>query len=243
MRGGAINVDDQQSSKRLSYPFHHLKRRHLEDLDFHRDRRHRRKQSERLCIRDRRKLGIAMNFMSTEVRCTPGIEFCSKTMLRAGIALLGLRITLPQILSLGWPLVAFVALSVILTIAVSMLAARALRFDPLFGLLTGGATAICGASAALALSSAMPPHPQKERATMLTVIAVSTLSTLAMVAYPTIARWMALEPHSAGIFLGGTIHDVAQVVGAGYSMSQETGATRPHWSSCCGSPCCCRSSP
>ncbi len=170
-------------------------------------------------------LGIAMNFMSTEVRCSPGIEFCSKTMLRAGIALLGMRITLPQILSLGWPLVAFISLSVILIIALSMLAARALRFDPLFGLLTGGATAICGASAALALSSAMPPHPQKERATMLTVIAVSTLSTLAMVAYPTIARWMALDPHKAGIFLGGTIHDVAQVVGAGYSMSQETGDT------------------
>jgi len=60
---------------------------------------------------------------------------------------------------------------------------------------------------------------------MLTVIAVSTLPTLAMVAYPTIARWMALDPHKAGIFLGGTIHDVAQVVGAGYSMSQETGDT------------------
>ena len=60
----------------------------------------------------------------------------------------------------------------------------------------------------------------KERATIFTVIGVSTLSTLAMVLYPMIVGALGLGSEHAGIFLGGTIHDVAQVVGAGYSMSQ-----------------------
>src|SRR4029078_9955975 len=90
-------------------------------------------------------------------------------------------------------------------------------------LLTGGATAICGASAALALAAAMPAHPQKQRATLFTIVGVSTLSTLAMIVYPSGAQARGLAPRTADIFLGATIHDVAQVVGAGYSLSPETG--------------------
>jgi uncharacterized integral membrane protein (TIGR00698 family) len=168
-------------------------------------------------------LGLAMNFLSAEGPCAPGIEFCARSVLRLGVALLGLRITLDQVVALGWGPVALVVVCVALTIGVSVLAARALGFQGLFGLLTGGATAICGASAALALSAALPAHPGKERATLFTVIGVSALSTFAMVAYPLIARALDLGPQAAGIFLGATIHDVAQVVGAGYSLSTETG--------------------
>jgi uncharacterized integral membrane protein (TIGR00698 family) len=114
---------------------------------------------------------------------------------------------------------------VVVTIGVSVIAAKLLGFQRLFGMLTGGATAICGASAALALAAALPNHPQKERATLFTVIGVSALSTMAMIVYPMIANWFSLSPQMAGIFLGATIHDVAQVVGAGYSMSTETGDT------------------
>ena len=116
-----------------------------------------------------------------------------------------------------------VVASVVLTIAVSVAAARLFGFKGIFGVLTGGATAICGVSAALALSAALPQHPLKERATLFTVIGVSALSTLAMIVYPIVVRWLELDATQAGIFLGGTIHDVAQVVGAGYGMSQETG--------------------
>ncbi len=170
-------------------------------------------------------LGMSMNFLSTDGVCVPGIELAARTVLRFGIALLGIRITLSQVTSLGWPPVLLIAASVLLTIGISIAAARLMGFRMQFGLLTGGATAICGASAALALAASLPPHPQKERATLFTVIGVSTLSTLAMIAYPIIARALGLNAVDAGIFLGGTIHDVAQVVGAGYSMSHETGDT------------------
>src|SRR5471030_3319200 len=116
-----------------------------------------------------------------------------------------------------------VVVIVTVTILCSIVAARLMGFNLLFGLLTGGATAICGASAALALAAALPAHPQKEKATLFTVIGVSALSTVAMIAYPMLCKWFALSPQQAGVFLGGTIHDVAQVVGAGYSMSRETG--------------------
>ena len=168
-------------------------------------------------------LGLAMNFLSADGPCGPGIEFCARNVLRLGVALLGLRITAAQVAALGWGPLVLVVVCVALTIAVSMLAAKALGFQGLFGLLTGGATAICGASAALALSAALPAHPQKERATLFTVIGVSALSTFAMVAYPMLMQALGMDARHAGIFLGATIHDVAQVVGAGYSLSNESG--------------------
>ena len=58
---------------------------------------------------------------------------------------------------------------------------------------------------------------------MVVVVAVTLLSTVAMLAYPVIAKLFELPPHLAGLFIGGSIHDVAQVVGAGYALGAETG--------------------
>ncbi len=170
-------------------------------------------------------LGMAMNFLSADGSCKAGIEFTAREILRVGVALLGMRITFSQIVALGWHPVVLVLVSVVVTILLAMVVARAMGFQTLFGLLTGGATAICGASAAMALAAALPAHPGKERATLFTVIGVSALSTLAMIVYPMLVQALHLNAVQSGVFLGGTIHDVAQVVGAGYGMSQETGDT------------------
>src|SRR4030095_15610013 len=163
------------------------------------------------------------NFLSGEGPCAPGIEFASKAGLRIGVALLGLRITASQVAALGWQPVILAVVAIVLTIGPSMLAARSMGFHTLFGFLSGGATAICGASAALALAAALPAHPQKERAKLFTVIGVSALSTVALSVSPMSAHWLGVSAHAAGVFLGATIHDVAQVVGAGYGISRETG--------------------
>lgn len=92
-----------------------------------------------------------------------------------------------------------------------------------FGTLTGGAVAICGASATLAIAAILPKDEFSERNTIFTVIAVTAFSTIAMVVYPIITSIVGLDDRAAGIFLGGTIHDVAQVVGAGYAISPEAG--------------------
>jgi len=91
------------------------------------------------------------------------------------------------------------------------------------GVLSGGAVAICGASAALAISAVLPRDKQSDRFTLMVVVTVTVLSTVAMVLYPLIAKLLHLPPDLAGLFIGGTIHDVAQVVGAGYTIDQATG--------------------
>ena len=168
-------------------------------------------------------LGIAMNFVTTQSGCKDGVEFAARDVLRLGVALLGTRITFGQIAQLGWHPVLLVLVSVVATIVFSAIVARLMGFNTLFGLLTGGATAICGASAAMALSASLPNHPSKDIATAFTIVGVSALSTLAMILYPMLADHLHLSAATAGVFIGGSIHEVAQVVGAGYSMSRETG--------------------
>jgi uncharacterized integral membrane protein (TIGR00698 family) len=104
-----------------------------------------------------------------------------------------------------------------------VLLARATRQSTAFGLLSGGSVGICGASAALAIASILPRSESLERDTVMTVVSVTTLSTVAMVLYPVVAAGLGLDERTAGIFLGATIHDVAQVVGAGYSVSSDAG--------------------
>jgi len=168
-------------------------------------------------------LGIAVNFLSQDERCRPGLDFASRNVLRLGVALLGARITLAQVESLGGAALVLTATAVVLTILCGVALARATRQSTTFGLLTGGSVGICGASAALAIASVLPRSASLERDTVMTVVSVTALSTVAMVLYPVVAAGLGLDERTAGIFLGATIHDVAQVVGAGYSMSHETG--------------------
>ena len=83
--------------------------------------------------------------------------------------------------------------------------------------------AICGASAAMAISSVLPESEDRRRATLFTVIGVASLSTVAMIFYPLLGDILGMEDEAMGFFIGATIHDVAQVVGAGYSVSREAG--------------------
>ena len=168
-------------------------------------------------------LGMALNFLIEDARLRPGIQFVAGTVLRLGVALLGLRLTLDNVSSLGIGIVAALALGVAATLFASLLCARALGLDRNLGLLIGGATAICGASAALAIASVLPRSEGHETQTTLAIIGVTALSTLAMVIYPALTGWLGLDATQSGIFIGATIHDVAQVVGAGYSLSPAAG--------------------
>ena len=168
-------------------------------------------------------LGIAFNFLAEEKRTEMGIEFSAKALLRFGVALLGLRITIDQVLDLGVDTVILLIGGVILTLVFGILASKILGRRARFGVLTGGAVAICGASAALSIASILPKSKLGERDTIFTVIAVTSLSTIAMVLYPLLTAFLELDNRTSGIFIGGTVHDVAQVIGAGYIISDEAG--------------------
>lgn len=170
-------------------------------------------------------IGMAFHFLHEEGRCVAGIEFSSKPILRIGVALLGVRITASEITGLGLAPIAVVVVAIVTTILVGVLAARQLKLSAAFGMLSGGSTAICGAAAALAIAAVLPRTKDSERDTVLTVVTVTALSTVAMILYPAIAVALGFDHVRAGVFLGGAIHDVAQVVGAGYTISPQTGDT------------------
>lgn len=167
--------------------------------------------------------GVALNHLAHAPRTRPGIEFGARTVLRLGVGLLGARITATQIVALGWQTAAVVAAAVASTVWVALALGHRLGIGRARSVLAGGAVAICGASAALAISAVLPREKDGERFTLMVVVSVTLLSTLAMVLYPLLVRLLGLPPELGGLFLGGTIHDVAQVVGAGYTVNVATG--------------------
>ncbi len=170
-------------------------------------------------------MGLALHFMHGQPQAKKGIDFCGRFVLRLGVALLGVRITLTQVTELGLTVALTLVAAVILTIGVGVWLARRLGLGREEGLLSGGSVAICGASAALAISAVLPQTKANERFTLLAVVCVTVLSTVAMIVYPLLIQWMGMGAGAAGVFLGGTIHDVAQVVAAGLIVSPEAGDT------------------
>jgi len=170
-------------------------------------------------------LGMSLNFIADDQRAMPGIDFSGRTLLRIGIALLGFRVAFGDILALGPRPIFLLVLAVLSTLLFGLLVARLAGLSKHFGVLSGGAVAICGASAALAIAAILPRSEKQERETALVVVGVTALSTLAMIVYPLIGAAMELTEVQAGVFIGATIHDVAQVVGAGYSISDQAGDT------------------
>jgi uncharacterized integral membrane protein (TIGR00698 family) len=167
--------------------------------------------------------GVCFHYLSHEARTKPGIEFCARAVLRLGVGLLGARITASQIAGLGWQTALTVIAGLATTMLCGLLIGKHLGMTRAQRVLSGGAVAICGASAALAISAVLPREKHGDRFTLMVVVTVTVMSTLAMILYPLIARALHLPPDLAGLFLGGTIHDVAQVVGAGYTLNHETG--------------------
>lgn len=153
----------------------------------------------------------------------PGLKIAERPLLRAGIALLGLRIALGDIAHLGVQTLLMVLGCVALTLGIGSLIGRMFGLPRGFSMLSASATAICGASAAMAVASVLPKGPEAERQTGYVVAVVATLSTIAMLAYPALAHLAGLPPQAAAVFLGASIHDVAQVAGAGYSVSPAVG--------------------
>ncbi|HWW78054.1 MAG TPA: putative sulfate exporter family transporter [Steroidobacteraceae bacterium] len=167
-------------------------------------------------------LGMALNTLSAEPRYRPGIDLSARVLLRISVALLGLRITFAQVGELGWSTAAMVLVTVPATIGFGMLLARALKLDSRFGVLSGGAVGICGASAAMAIAVAWP-RKDTERDTVVVIACITTYSTIAMLLYPALLGHLTLDATQTGRILGGSIHDVAQVIAAGYASSQRAG--------------------
>lgn len=168
-------------------------------------------------------VGLALNFVSAEQKVHPGLDFCGTSCLRWGIVLLGTQVSAMQIGSLG--AVGFFGLVIIMSLVLGsgLLAARLVGQSSFVGWLAGGATAICGASAALAIYSLIGRERLNQSLFTLTLVGVSLASAVALSFYPIIADYLGFSDRQAGFLMGAAVHDVAQSLGAGYSYSQGAG--------------------
>ncbi len=167
-------------------------------------------------------IGMSLNFLLTKKpNFKEGINFTSKTILRLGVALLGVRISFANFQELGVVSILWLFAGVIATILFGVFLSKKLGFSKELGTLTGGAVGICGASAAMAISSVLPQNKDVKDMTIFTVVAVTALSTVAMIAYPPLVEALGLNEIDTAFILGGAIHDVAQVAGASGMISDE----------------------
>lgn len=168
-------------------------------------------------------IGLSLSFLSQDKRTHAGLDLMSQTALRIGIVLVGARITAVQLAELGpWPF-ALLVLIMLAVIVVTVASARLFRQDRHAALLAGGATAICGASAALALYSLIGDKRVDQARFTLTLVGITVASALAMTLYPVLAAQLGLSDAQAGFLIGASIHDVAQAIGGGFSFSAPAG--------------------
>ncbi|GAA0865571.1 putative sulfate exporter family transporter [Sphingopyxis soli] len=168
-------------------------------------------------------IGLAMSFLSQDKRSHAGLDLMSQTALRIGIVLVGARITAGQLAELGPLPFALLVLIMLAVIIATVASARLFGQDRHSALLAGGATAICGASAALALYSLIGDKRVDQARFTLTLVGITVASALAMTLYPILAAELGLSDQQAGFLIGASIHDVAQAIGGGFSFSAPAG--------------------
>ncbi|MBO5030186.1 MAG: YeiH family putative sulfate export transporter [Muribaculaceae bacterium] len=152
----------------------------------------------------------------------PGIQFCSKKLLRLGIILYGFRLTLTDIFEVGVSAIVIDAIVVTVTILGGVWIGRLLKMDKETALLTSVGSGICGAAAVLGAESTIRTQPYKTAVAVATVVIFGTIS---MFLYPILynSGMLGLSPQEMGIYTGSTLHEVAHAVGAGNAMGEQVG--------------------
>jgi uncharacterized integral membrane protein (TIGR00698 family) len=168
-------------------------------------------------------IGLALSFISQDRRTHAGLDLMSQTALRIGIVLVGARITATQLIELGPLPFAMLIGIMIAVITITMFTARWFGQDRYPALLAGGATAICGASAALALYSLIGEKRVNQARFTMVLVGITIASAFAMTVYPILAAQLGMTDTQAGFLIGASIHDVAQAIGGGFSFSPEAG--------------------
>lgn len=170
-------------------------------------------------------LGTSLSFLSEDARVAAGLDFAAKVVLGIGVMLLGARVTATDAAGLGWSTAAMVVSSVGCTILAGWGIGRLCGLRNDHAILSAASVAICGTAATLAVAAALPRSERREASALVTAIGVTALGTIAMVVYPPLARLLGLDDVRSGIFIGATIHNVAQVVGAGLMLSDTAAET------------------
>ncbi|GAB3465325.1 YeiH family protein [Massilia terrae] len=152
-----------------------------------------------------------------------GVEFAKAKLLRLGIILFGFRITFQDIFQIGWAgiLIDVLVIAATFTLAVQ-LGTRVFGLDRQTAMLIGAGSSICGAAAVLATEPVVRGQAHKVSVAVATVV---IFGTLGMFIYPLLYPHLGLSETAYGLYAGSTIHEVAQVVVAGRSVSEHAAAS------------------
>lgn len=149
--------------------------------------------------------------------CAPGVDFAKAHLLRVGIVLYGFRITFQEVAIVGWAgalaAVVVVAVTFLLTLTLGQ---RLFKLNTETSVLIGAGSAICGAAAIMATAPVIRSRAESVSIAVATIVVFGTIS---MFIYPALYPYIGLSEHEYGVFVGSTVHEVAQVVVAGSAVS------------------------
>lgn len=157
---------------------------------------------------------VARNTGCAPAWAGPGTTFTMRRLLRLGIVLLGLRLSLSQLADIGLAGGLVVVATVVASLTFTLWAGRVLGVDRHLAVLIATGTSICGASAVIATSTATGSDDED---IAYAIALVSVFGTAAMILYPTLDAMLDLTPHAYGLWAGASIHEVAQAVAAAFS--------------------------
>ncbi|MBZ9684390.1 MULTISPECIES: YeiH family protein [unclassified Mesorhizobium] len=163
---------------------------------------------------------VYSNVLGTPVHAKAGIAFSQKRLLRFAIVLLGFQLTLGQVVSIGAGGVGIVALTLGATFVFTITLGRLIGVDAKLTQLIAAGTSICGASAIVATN--IVTDARDEDVTY-AVASITLFGTIAMLGFPLLAPLLGLDQHAFGLWAGASIHEVAQVIGAGFQNGTQSG--------------------
>ncbi len=163
---------------------------------------------------------VYSNVIGTPAHAKAGIAFSQKRLLRFAIVLLGFQLTLGQVVSIGASGVGIVALTLGATFVFTITLGRLIGVDRKLAQLIAAGTSICGASAIVATN--IVTDARDEDVTY-AAASITLFGTIAMLGFPLLAPVLGLDQHAFGLWAGASIHEVAQVIGAGFQNGTQSG--------------------
>ncbi|AZO53648.1 MULTISPECIES: YeiH family protein [unclassified Mesorhizobium] len=163
---------------------------------------------------------VYSNVLGTPAHAKAGIAFSQKCLLRFAIVLLGFQLTLGQVVSIGASGVGIVAATLGATFLFTITLGRLIGVDAKLAQLIAAGTSICGASAIVATNIVTDAHDED---VTYAVASITLFGTVAMLGFPLLAPLLGLDQHAFGLWAGASIHEVAQVIGAGFQNGTQSG--------------------
>jgi uncharacterized integral membrane protein (TIGR00698 family) len=166
-------------------------------------------------------LGMAFhNLIGTPAFAKSGVTFSLRRLLRIGIILLGLQLTITQVIEVGNRGILIIAATLVATFAFTLWMGKLLGVDRKLAQLIAAGTSICGASAVIATNTVTNAHDED---VAYAVACVTVFGSVAMFIYPLLPELLHLDPHAFGLWTGASVHEIAQVVAAAFQDGTTAG--------------------